>query len=37
MLTGVLLSFCYSLAKMEGVERLSDEDLLDDLKELDNR
>jgi hypothetical protein len=33
----VMLSFCYSLANMEGVERQSDEDLLDDLKELDNR
>lgn len=37
MLTDVMLSFCYSLAKMEGVKRLSDDDLLDELKELDNR
>ena len=36
-MTDVMLSFCYSLAKTEGVKRLSDDDLLDDLKELDNR
>lgn len=37
ILTDVMLSFCDSLAKMEVVKRLSDDDLLNELKELDNR
>jgi hypothetical protein len=37
MLMDAMLTICHSLAKTDGIKRLSDEDLLDDMKELDVR
>jgi hypothetical protein len=37
MLTDALLPLCHSLAKTEGARRLSDEDLVEDMLELDRR
>ena len=37
MLTDAMLSLCHSLAKTEGLKRLFDEDLVEDILELDRR
>ena len=37
MLTDAMLSICHSLAKTEGAQRLSDEDLVADINEMDAR